>query len=66
MKQDKGAKKDPSSMIEQVINIFQEMNKIQNASKVQLFDLVKLFRQEPIHFQQAWELAYLKIFKIFH
>lgn len=66
MKQDKGAKNDPSSMIEQVINIFQEMNKIQNASKVQLFDLVKLFRQEPIHFQQAWELAYLKIFKIFH
>lgn len=54
------------SMIQQVLSIFQELNSVQSASKAQVFDLVKLFRQHPIHFQEAWELAYLKIFKIFH
>jgi hypothetical protein len=62
----RSGREDPSSMIQQVLTIFQDINKIQNASKAQLFDLVKLFRQQPINFQQAWELAYLKIFKIFH
>ena len=35
-------------------------------SKVQLFDLVKLFKKSPHQFQEGWEVAYLKIFKIFH
>ena len=55
-----------SANIHKVLSIFQEINKIQNATKVQLFDMVKLFKQNPKHFQEGWEVAYLKIFKIFH
>ena len=51
---------------QQVLSIFQDMNKVQNASKGQLFELVKLFKENAKHFESAWELAYLKIFKIFH
>ncbi len=38
-------------MNQQVLAIFQDMNKLQSASKTQLFELVKLFRNSPIHFQ---------------
>jgi hypothetical protein len=63
----KQAKKDEQGLaIQQVTTIFQDINKVQAASKAQLFDLVKLFRQNPHYFRLAWESAYLKIFKIFH
>ena len=52
--------------IQKVLGVFQEINKVQNISKVQLFDLVKFFKQQPTYFQEGWEVAYLKIFKIFH
>jgi hypothetical protein len=67
MKQGARIPKDElASVIQQVLTIFQEINKFQSASKAHTFELVKLFKLHPLHFQQAWELAYLKIFKIFH
>ena len=51
MKQANRNNKELPAMIEQVLGIFQEVNKVQSASKSQLFDLVKLFRQHPKNFQ---------------
>jgi hypothetical protein len=59
-------KDEPAKMIETVLTLFQEINKTANASKTQIFELVKLYKSQPAHFQSAFELAYLKIFKIFH
>lgn len=49
-----------------VFAIFNDINKVQTASKAQVFELARVFRLDPSGFQQAFELAYLKIFKIFH
>jgi hypothetical protein len=55
-----------ASHTESVFAVFNEINKIQTASKAQVFELAKLFKADPLNFQNAFELAYLKIFKIFH
>jgi hypothetical protein len=55
-----------ADMIATVLTIFQEINRTQLPTKTHIFELVRLHRANPPHFQSAFELAYLKIFKIFH
>lgn len=61
-----GGKQERSPIAEEVLGVFAEINKVQSASKAQVFELVKLFKTDPQEFSGAFELAYLKIFKIFH
>jgi hypothetical protein len=63
---DKGKGRDNSATREGVLLVFSEINKVQTASKAQVFELVSLFKADPSEFTGAFELAYLKIFKIFH
>lgn len=59
-------KKERTATTEAVLAVFAEINKVQTASKAQVFELAKLFRGDPEEFSSAFELAYLKIFRIFH
>lgn len=54
------------NMIKKVLGVFQQIDKVENVPKTHIFDLVKLFNTNPKGFQIAFQLAYLKIFKIFH
>lgn len=67
-KEKKKIEPPPSSpaTAEAVMQVFGEINKVQTASKAQVFELARLFRDDPLNFTTAFELAYLKIFKIFH
>ena len=53
-------------MIKSVLTVFQEIDKVESTSKTHIFELLKLFKADPHNFQIAFELAYLKIFKLFH
>ena len=44
-------KNELSEMVDKVLGVFQELNKVQIASKVQLFDLIKFFKEDPPLFQ---------------
>lgn len=62
---DKGTRANPNTT-EAVLTVFNDINKVQTASKAQVFELVRLFKVDPNAFSSAFELAYLKIFKMFH
>jgi len=63
---DLAARDQSNKMTITVLTVFQEINKVQAATKTHIFELVKLFKSHPSFFQTAFEIAYLKIFKIFH
>ena len=49
-----------------MLSLFNDINKVQSASKTQVFELMRLFREDSPGFERAWEQAYLKVFKVFH